>query len=187
MSCPSRPASFNYPTSIWWRQPSLQTMRLIVKQLSPPYCHFIHFSYVGIFTASPCSQTPSICALPLTRDQDSYPYKITGTLRLFLSRRGEDKSFWTGLQQALPELNLLLVSTWMDYVTVLKHLNFATFSNDLLATSVGLRQMCHQNVIRHRTAVTTPTTATTPKNEKSPIYIFWKFWLEHLRNKNNQQ
>jgi hypothetical protein len=51
----------------------------------------------------------------------------------------EDKRFWAAQEQAFPEFSLLLISLWMQFsfVTVFpKYFNFATFSEDLLATSI---------------------------------------------------
>jgi hypothetical protein len=49
--------------------------------------------------------------------------------------RREDKRFWTEWQQAFPEFNLLLISSWMSFwfVSVVhKYLNFVTSSNDIV-------------------------------------------------------
>jgi hypothetical protein len=53
-----------------------------------------------------------------------------------LDSRREDKRFCTEWQQALPEFSLLLISSWIRIwfvIIVLKYLNCATFSNNLLA------------------------------------------------------
>jgi hypothetical protein len=55
----------------------------------------------------------------------------------FFDNRRED---WTEWQQALPELNLLLISSWIKFwfVTVVpKYLNCDRFSNDLFAISMS--------------------------------------------------
>jgi hypothetical protein len=35
-------------------------------------------SSIQIFSSAPCSQTPSVCVIPLMWDQVSYPHKATG-------------------------------------------------------------------------------------------------------------
>jgi hypothetical protein len=53
--------------------------------------------------------------------------------------RREDKRFWPEWYQAFPELNIILISSWMPFrfVSVVpKYLNFATFSNYSLAVLI---------------------------------------------------
>jgi hypothetical protein len=64
------------------------------------------------------SNTLSLCSSLNIRDQVSHPYRTTGKIivlyipifMFFYSRR-EDKRFWTEWKQALPEFNLLLISS----------------------------------------------------------------------------
>jgi hypothetical protein len=79
------------------------------------------------------------------RDQISHPHKTTEEIVIlyilifkFLSRKWEDKIFWSELWKEFYEFNLLLISFWMQFwfVTVVPmYLKFATYSEDLLAVS----------------------------------------------------
>jgi hypothetical protein len=54
----------------------------------------------------------------------------------FFDNRRKDRRLWTEWQQALPELNPLLISSWIKFwfVTVVrKYFNCDTFSNELFA------------------------------------------------------
>jgi hypothetical protein len=54
----------------------------------------------------------------------------------FLDSKREDRRLWSECYKALPEFNLLLISSWMQFWSVAvgpKCLNSATFSNYLLA------------------------------------------------------
>jgi hypothetical protein len=50
-------------------------------------------------------------------------------------RRREDKIFWSEWELAIPECNLLLIYSWLQFwfVTVPKYLNFATFKEFISA------------------------------------------------------
>jgi hypothetical protein len=55
---------------------------------------------------------------------------------LYTFRLQTDKIFWTELWQAVPEFDLILISSYMQiwFVSVIpKYLNYAIFSNNLLA------------------------------------------------------
>jgi hypothetical protein len=55
---------------------------------------------------------------------------------MFLDSRREDRRFWTEWQQAFPEFNLILISSWDKYwflTVVPKYLNCVTFLKHLLA------------------------------------------------------
>jgi hypothetical protein len=59
---------------------------------------------------------------------------------MFLDNRQEDKRFCTKWQQAIPKFNLLLISSWIKFwslVVVFKCLNCTTFSKDLLAVHLS--------------------------------------------------
>jgi hypothetical protein len=71
----------------------------------------------------------------------------------FVDSRQEDKWFWTEWQQGLCEFTLLLVFSWIKFwfvIVILKYLNHATFSNDIL--SVFMLWFCltfwrHQHIV----------------------------------------
>jgi hypothetical protein len=78
------------------------------------------------------------------RDQVSHHYETTGKILYILvlfkisEMRQEGRRLWTDWQEAFPEFNLLLISSWMKFwlVTFIpKELNLATFSYYLLAIS----------------------------------------------------
>jgi hypothetical protein len=89
------------------------------------------------------SNALNLCSSRSVRDQVPHPYKTTGKIIVlyisifkFFYRRGgkTKKKLWAEWEQAFPEFNLLLISSWMrfSFVTfVPKYLNFATFSKDL--------------------------------------------------------
>ena len=88
------------------------------------------------------SKTLSLHSSLTTSDQVSHPYKTTGKnivlyILIFtvLDSKLEDKRFCTEWQQAFPDFNLLLISSWIVFWffrIVLKYLNCFTVSSGLL-------------------------------------------------------
>jgi hypothetical protein len=75
-----------------------------------------------IFLSTLFSNTLSLWSSLHVRDQVSHPYRTTGKIIklhipifMFLGGRREEKRFWTELKQALPEFNLLLISSWIRF------------------------------------------------------------------------
>jgi hypothetical protein len=90
------------------------------KFLQPP----ITWSLSGpnILLGTLFSNTLSLCSSPNVRDKVSHPYKTTGKnillyfiICIFLNSRREDKRYWIELKRALPEFNLLLISSWIKF------------------------------------------------------------------------
>jgi hypothetical protein len=87
------------------------------------------------------SNTLSLSSCVNVCDQVSQPYKITGEVIIrciliykFLESRLEDKIFSTEWQQALPDSNLLSISSWIEFLFVRivpKYLKYSTISKEL--------------------------------------------------------
>jgi hypothetical protein len=103
-----------------------------------------HTTEVQIFPSAPCSQPPSVCALPLmsqtkfhthTKQLSELWFCIFLTFT-FPDIRREDRRLRTEWQQAFPEFSLLLISSCMQFWSVsvvLRYLNFATSSKHQFA------------------------------------------------------
>jgi hypothetical protein len=108
--------------------PILSILRAEYRIRSSSLCSFLH-PPVTYPSLAPCSSFN-------VRDQVSHLYRTTGKIIVsyiviftFLDSRREDESFWTELCYALPELNLLLISSWIKFwflTVVPKYLNCAT-------------------------------------------------------------
>jgi len=119
------------------------------RSLSSSLCSFFQSSVTSfllgpnIFFNTLFSDTLNLCSSLNVGDQVSHPYKTTGNITvvyififIFLDRKLEDKRFCTEWQQALPDFNLLLISSWIEFWfvrAVHKYLNCSNLSNDLLS------------------------------------------------------
>jgi len=68
----------------------------------------------------------------------------------FLESKLKDKIFCTEWEQALPEFNLLLISSWREFpfITVTyKHLNCSTVSGEQLSISIRKTLLLTQNIL----------------------------------------
>jgi hypothetical protein len=96
-------------------------MKFLSMQFSPTSCHFItirsKYSPQHSVLKHLRSTFPSQCQrpsfIPIQNDRQNYSF-VYLNLYVFDSRR-EDKRVWTELQQALPEFNLLLISSWTKF------------------------------------------------------------------------
>jgi hypothetical protein len=86
-------------------------------QFSPTSRHFISLQYKYSPQRPVFKHSQSMFSLNV-RDKVSHPYRTKGKITIlyiviftFLDRRREDKSFWTERWHALPEFNLLLISS----------------------------------------------------------------------------
>jgi hypothetical protein len=111
------------------------------KSCSSSLYNFLHlpvtpdFFGQNIFLSPLFSNTLSLCSSFNVKDQVSHPHKTTSKIILlymliftFFNRR-----FWTEWQQALPEFNLLLIPSCIEFrfvIVVPKHLDCDTFPND---------------------------------------------------------
>jgi hypothetical protein len=99
-------------------------------------CHFIPL-WSKCSPEHPVLNTLSLCTSIHVRDQVSHQLWITGKIIVlyilifkFLVSRREDRRFWTEWQQALPEFDLLLISSWIRFwfvIVVPKYLNCVAF------------------------------------------------------------
>jgi hypothetical protein len=83
--------------------------------LQPPITSY--FFGPNIFLSTLFSNTLSLCSSLNVRDQVSTGRLIILQNLMFtiFDSRQEDKRFWTEWQQALPEFNLLLISSWNKF------------------------------------------------------------------------
>jgi hypothetical protein len=103
-------------------------------QFSLSFCYFIplisSYSYQDHVHRHPES-------ILNVRDRLLQPNRIAGRVLIFvvLDIKQRDRVFWTEWYQAFLRCNLPLIPSWMWvwFVTILKCLNFTTFSEDLLA------------------------------------------------------
>jgi hypothetical protein len=104
------------------------------KSRSSSLRNFLHYpvtsSFFGpnILLSTLFSNTLSLCS----RDQVSHPYRTIGKIMVlyilifkFFGSRWEDRRFWTEWQQALPEFNLTLISSWIKFWFVTVSVNTA--------------------------------------------------------------
>jgi hypothetical protein len=92
-------------------------MKVLVMQFSPPSRHSVPFD-PNILLNTLFSNTLSLCSSLTVRDHVPHLYRTTGkiivlnilTFTFFDSRR-KDRKFWTEWYHALPEFNLLLISS----------------------------------------------------------------------------
>jgi hypothetical protein len=114
------------------------------KLWSSPLCSFLHSPVTSsplgpnILLSTLFSNTLNLCSSLNVTDQVSHPYKTAGRITVlcvltftFLDSRREDRRLWTQWQQAFPEFSLLLISSCMQFWSVIvvpRHLNFAASS-----------------------------------------------------------
>jgi hypothetical protein len=99
---------------------TVQIMKLLNMRFSPTSCQSLFGP--NILLSILFSNTLSIGSSLNVRDKVSHPYRTSGKIIIlyiviftsFDSRR-EDKRLWTEWQKALPEFNLLLISSWIKF------------------------------------------------------------------------
>jgi len=112
------------------------------RSLGSSLCSFLHslvtssFLDPNILLNTLFSNTLSLCSFHNVRDQVSHPHKTTNKITVLyisifksLDSKLEDKRFCTEWQQAFPDFNLLLISTWIEFWSVKgfpKYLNSCT-------------------------------------------------------------
>ena len=139
MPRPSNSSRFYHPSSTGWG----------VQILSSSLFSFLHSSVTSsllgqnILLIALFSNTLSRLTSPNVSDQVSHPYKTTDKLIVvytliikFLDSRLEDKIFRIEWQQAFPNFNLQLISSWIEFwfvKIVPKYVKSSTLSNELLS------------------------------------------------------
>jgi hypothetical protein len=106
------------------------------------WCSFLHplvTSYLlgpNIHLSTLSSNTLSLCSSLKVRDQVSHPYITSGkiiTLHIlivaFFDSRWKDTRFWAKWWLALPEFNLLLISSWIKFWLLLLSPNIWTVTH----------------------------------------------------------
>jgi hypothetical protein len=118
MPCPSHPPSLDHSNYTWRR---VQVMKLLIVQFPQTTVTSSLFGPNILLSTLP-SNTLSLCSSLKNWDQDSPPHINTGKIIVFyililkvLYSRQKDKGFWTAWLQALPEFNLLLISSWIRF------------------------------------------------------------------------
>jgi hypothetical protein len=112
----------------------VRVMKLFITRFSLTSYHFIPL-WSKYSPQHPVLKHPLSMFLPYCqRSSFRQNYNLYFLIFTFLDSRREDESFWTEWQQALPEFNLLLISSWIKFwfVTVVpKYLNCAKLSEDV--------------------------------------------------------
>ena len=93
------------------------------RSLSYSLCIFLHSPVTSsLLDPNILLNTLSLRSYLSVSDQVSHPYKTTGEIIflfilifIFLDSKLEDKRFCTKWQQALPDFNLLLISSWIKF------------------------------------------------------------------------
>jgi hypothetical protein len=115
MSCPSHPPCGH--SNYTWRR--VQVMKHLIMLLSSTACYFISLwsmysprhPVVKQSVYLPQCQRPSFTLLQNHKQNYSFVYSCSNFYVL------EDRRFWTEWQQALPEFNLLLISSRIKFFT----------------------------------------------------------------------
>jgi hypothetical protein len=138
MPCPSHSSRFFHPNKSGW---GLKIIKLLSIYFYPLP---LTSSLLGpnILLNTLFSNTLSLRSSPSMSDQVSHSYKnrqYSSSLYInlkFLDSKLGDKRFCTERQQAFPDFNLLLISSWIEFWfvnVVLKCLNFSTLSKEPLS------------------------------------------------------
>jgi hypothetical protein len=109
---------FDYQNNVWRR---VQIMKLLLMLAVFPVLLLHTLAPVQIFSSAPSlfSDTLNLCSLYIG-DQVSHPQKLHPRAVyivsfMVLDSRWDDRRFWTEWLQALPEFNLLMISSWMQF------------------------------------------------------------------------
>jgi hypothetical protein len=118
MPHPSHSSWFYHSHDIWWR---VQIIKFLI-------CIFLHSSITSslldpnIILNTLFSNTPSLRSSLNVSEQVSHPYKTTGKIIVqciliskILDSKLEDKRFCTEWQEAFPDLNRFLISSWIEF------------------------------------------------------------------------
>jgi len=119
------------------------------KPLRSSLCSFLHSPFIlslldpNILLSALLSDTLSLRYSLNVSDQVSHPYKTTSKIIVFYIlifkfsvSKLEDKRLCTEWEQAFPDFNLFLISSWIEFwfaMFVHKYLNFSTPSEELLS------------------------------------------------------
>ena len=126
---------------------------------SPPVPRYLVLSGPDILLNTLFSNTLRMRYSLSVSDQVSHPYQTTRNVIVlyilvfkFLESKMEDKIFYTERQQALPEFNLFLISSWTEFrfITVTnKYLKCSTVSRELLSIFIWTALLLTYNILRH--------------------------------------
>jgi len=163
MPRPSHSSWFDHPNNIG----------CAVQSLSSSLCSFLLSPVISsplspnILLSTLLSNTLSLRSSLNVSNQVSHPYKTTGKIivlyiliSIFLDSKPEHKRFCTEWQPALPDCNLLLISTWIQFwfvKVVPKYLNCSNLSKDPLADDI---YACTIPALHRRTFHTKSVTRT---------------------------
>jgi hypothetical protein len=139
MPCSSYPSWLDEPNEMWWRERKIKLLIKELIQLSLSSCLFFSLRSEFYYSLQPILKRPqSIYTFSLGWKNNLHTIHITDKITVlyssvfrFLNTRRVGKRLWK-------MFNLLLISRWMQFwfvVVVPKHLNFTSFSNDLLAVT----------------------------------------------------
>jgi hypothetical protein len=122
-------------------------MKIATVQSSSLSCYLILLRPIQ-FSRPLFSNTLSLYTCLTVRDQVAHPYITTNKviilyilICILVGNKVTGKVFCTEWEQAFPSFNLLLISSWMEFLSVRivpKYLNFSAFSKDLLPISILL-------------------------------------------------
>jgi hypothetical protein len=131
MPCPSQPIWLRHSSYIWRR---VRVMKHPIMAYPPVSYYFMPLGVKFLLSAF-FSYNLGLRFSLKVRHQVSYPHKTKGKIGvlhililIFLDSRRDDRKFWTKWKEALPEINLVFILSWIKLWVVAVVPNILTLS-----------------------------------------------------------